>query len=194
MPTILVRSMLLIAGAQTAFAHVQQGQGEGFLTGLGHPVSGLDHMLAMIAVGLWGAQLGQPGVWLLPVTFPLVMAVGGFLGLAGIPVPGVEAGVAVSALLLGLMVAFDLKPKLSTAALLVGVFAIFHGHAHGTELPPGQSGLAYSIGFVVSTGCLHLTGITMGAAYKWPVGRVAVRVAGAVVAFAGAVFLKGALA
>jgi len=186
-------ALILLHGAPNALAHVQQGQAEGFLTGLRHPVSGLDHMLAMISVGLWGAQLGPPALWLLPVTFPLVMAVGGFFGLVGVPVPFVEAGVAASALLLGAMVAFEVKPKLALAALLVAVFAIFHGHAHGTELPQGQSGLTYSMGFVISTGCLHLTGILIGLAHKWPSGKVALRLIGVVVAAAGLFFLSGAL-
>jgi len=170
-------------------AHVQQGQAAGFLTGLRHPVSGLDHVLAMIAVGLWGAQLGAPAVWLLPVTFPMVMAFGGFLGLVGIPVPGVEVGIAASAILLGLVVAREARPPLVVAAVLVGFFAIFHGHAHGTELPAGQSGLMYSIGFVVATGCLHGVGIAIGVVHRWPLGRVAMRLAGAAVTVAGFGFL-----
>ena len=175
-------------------AHVQEGQAAGFITGLLHPISGLDHVLAMIAVGLWGAQLGQPAVWLLPVTFPMVMAFGGFLGLVGIPLPGVEAGVALSALLLGLMVAREAKPPVVVAAMLVGFFAVFHGHAHGTELPPGQSGLMYSIGFVTATGCLHGVGIAIGAIHRWPAGRTALRVAGAAVALAGIAFIWRAFA
>ena len=170
-------------------AHVQQGQAAGFLTGLRHPVSGLDHVLAMIAVGLWGAQLGAPAVWVLPVTFPMVMAFGGFLGLVGIPVPGVEVGIAASAILLGLVVAREARPPLVVAAVLVGFFAIFHGHAHGTELPAGQSGLMYSIGFVVATGCLHGVGIAIGVVHRWPLGGVAMRLAGAAVTVAGFGFL-----
>ena len=109
----------------------------------------------MIAVGLWGAQLGNPAIWLLPVTFPMVMSLGAMMGLLGIPLPGIEIGIAVSAILLGAMVAGEVRPKLIVAALLVGFFAIFHGHAHGTELPAGQSGMLYSMGFVIATGCLH---------------------------------------
>jgi urease accessory protein len=190
----LLALLLLLASAAPAFAHVQQGQAQGFITGLKHPVSGLDHVLAMISVGLWGAQLGAPAVWLLPVTFPMVMAFGGFLGLVGIPVPGVEVGIAVSAILLGLMVAREAKPPLVVAAVLVGFFAIFHGHAHGTELPPGQSGLMYSIGFVIATGCLHGVGIAIGVVHKWPVGRAALRFAGALVALVGLGFLWRAFA
>ena len=139
---------------------MQKGEAAGFLSGLKHPVSGLDHVLAMVAVGLWGAQLGAPAVWLLPVAFPMVMAFGGMLGLMGVPLPGIEYGIAASAILLGIAVMFELRPPLAIAAIVVGIFAIFHGHAHGTELPPGQSGLLYSMGFVIATGCLHGVGIS----------------------------------
>jgi urease accessory protein len=186
--------LLLVVSVTPLSAHVQQGQAEGFLTGVRHPVSGLDHVLAMIAVGLWGAQLGAPAIWLLPVTFPMMMAAGGFLALVGVAVPGVETGVALSALLLGAMVALERRPPLAAAAVLVGVFAIFHGHAHGAELPPGQSGLAYSIGFVVATGCLHGVGITIGTIHQWRGGRLALRAAGMLVALAGAGFVWKALA
>lgn len=186
--------MFLLAAAEPAQAHEQAGQAQGFLTGFRHPLSGLDHVLAMVAVGLWGAQLGPPAVWLLPVTFPMVMALGGFLGLVGVPLPGVEMGIAVSALLLGLMVAGEAKPPLAAAALLVAFFAVFHGHAHGTELPPGQSGLAYSIGFVVATGLLHGVGVGIGVVHRWRAGRIGLRVAGGAVALAGAAFLWRAVA
>ncbi len=181
--------LLLMLVATPASAHVQRGQAAGFLTGVMHPISGIDHVLAMVSVGLWGAQLGVPAVWLLPVTFPMVMAFGGFLGLLGVPLPGVEVGIALSALLLGLMVAREARPPLWLAAVLVGIFAIFHGHAHGTELPTGQSALLYSIGFVIATGCLHATGIAVSLVHRWAWGRVALRVAGAAVAMAGCVFL-----
>ena len=186
-------SVALLLATLPALAHVQEGQAAGFLTGLAHPVSGLDHVLAMVAVGLWGAQLGVPAIWLLPVTFPLVMAVGGFLGLVGIPLPGVETGVALSALALGLAVATSWRPPLAISALMVAAFAVFHGHAHGTELPAGQSGLTYSIGFVMATGLLHLAGISIGLIHRWPVGRVALRVLGAGVAAGGLFFLWRAL-
>ncbi|HTO49727.1 MAG TPA: HupE/UreJ family protein [Burkholderiales bacterium] len=180
--------------ASSAFAHAQSGRAAGFFTGFLHPVSGLDHVLAMVAVGLWGAQLGAPAIWLLPVTFPIVMALGGFLGLLGVPLPGVEIGIAGSAILLGAAVMTERRPPLYAAAALVGFFAIFHGHAHGTELPPGQSGLLYSLGFVVATGCLHATGIAIGAIHRWPAGRVALRIAGGSVGLAGLFFLWRAIA
>ena len=177
----------------SAFAHIERGQAAGFITGLQHPWSGLDHVLAMIAVGLWGAQLGNPAMWLLPVTFPMVMSVGAMMGLLGFPLPGVEIGIALSALLLGIMVLQEVRPKLIIAAVLVGFFAIFHGHAHGTELPAGQSGLLYSMGFVMATGCLHGIGITLGFVHRWPAGKLALRGAGAFIAFMGVTFLWRAL-
>jgi len=180
--------------SQNAFAHPQKGEAVGFLTGFRHPISGLDHVLAMVAVGLWGAQLGAPAIWLLPVAFPIVMAMGGMLGLMGIPLPGTEYGIALSAILLGAAVMFEIKPPLGVAAALVGFFAIFHGHAHGTELPPGQSALLYSMGFVVATGCLHAVGIGIGAVHRWRWGQSLLRFAGGLVAMGGAFFMWKAFA
>ena len=186
-------TLLLVLAAVPAFAHEQSGQAAGFVTGLKHPVSGLDHVLAMISVGLWGAQLGSPAVWLLPVVFPMVMAFGGFLGLLGVPLPGTEVGIALSAILLGVMVAIEAKPPVWAAASLVGFFGIFHGYAHGTELPAGENALLYSVGFVIATGCLHAVGIGIGVVHRWNAGRIALRVAGAAVALAGVYFLWGAV-
>ncbi|MBE2244569.1 MAG: HupE/UreJ family protein [Burkholderiaceae bacterium] len=188
---VLVALALLAA---PAVAHVEGAQAQGFLSGLAHPVSGLDHVLAMVAVGLWGAQLGVPALWLLPLTFPIVMALGGLLGLLGIPLPGVEIGIAASALLLGGAVMSGRRVPLAAALLLVGLFAVFHGHAHGTELPPGESGLLYSLGFVIATGCLHAMGIAIGTLQRWPAGRVALRLAGGGIGVAGLVFLWRAIA
>jgi urease accessory protein len=175
------------------WAHVGSGEAGGFLTGIQHPISGLDHVLAMIAVGLWGAQLGHPAVWLLPVAFPMMMACGGMLGLMGIPLPGVEVGIAVSAVVLGVMVLVEVRPPLLASLGIVAFFAIFHGHAHGTELPEGQSGLLYSMGFVMATGCLHAVGITIGLVHRWEAGRMALRGAGSVVLMGGIYFLWKAL-
>jgi len=147
----------------------------------------------MIAVGLWGAQLGNPALWLLPVTFPMMMSLGAVMGLIGMGLPGVEVGIALSSLLLGGMVMGEVRPKLAVAVLLVGFFAVFHGHAHGTELPPGQSGLLYSMGFVIATGCLHGMGIGIGLVHRWPAGRLALRGAGAFIAGMGLFFLARAL-
>lgn len=174
-------------------AHVESGQAGGLGAGFAHPITGLDHVLAMVAVGLWGAQLGLPAVWLLPVAFPMIMACGGMLGLLGIGLPGVDVGIAISGIALGCVVLTEARPPLWLAVALVGCFAIFHGHAHGTELPPGANGLLYSIGFVVATGCLHGVGIAIGVIHRWPAGRVAMRLGGAVVSIGGAAFLWKAL-
>ena len=177
----------------TVFAHQRGGEAIGFASGFLHPISGLDHILAMVGVGMWGAQLGAPAIWVLPVVFPMVMALGGMIGLMGIRLPGIELCIALSALALGFAVCREARPKLWIAAIIVGVFAIAHGHAHGTELPLGASGLLYSIGFVIATGLLHALGIGIGLAYRWPTGRVALRVAGAVVAMGGVFFLWKAI-
>jgi len=173
---------------------VQKGEAAGFLSGLKHPVSGLDHVLALVAVGLWGAQLWAPAVVVCPVAFPMVMAFGGMLGLMGVPLPGIEYGIAASAILLGIAVMFEIRPPLAIAAFVVGIFAIFHGHAHGTELPPGQSGLLYSMGFVIATGCLHGVGITIGTVHRWVWGQRLLRLAGGVVLAGGVYFMWKAIA
>jgi urease accessory protein len=128
-------------------------------------------------------------MFILPVVFPLVMAFGGVLGIAGVSLPGVEIGIAVSAAVLGMMVALAARPPLWVAAVIVGAFAIFHGHAHGAELPPGADAVAFSAGFVIATGCLHLGGIAFGLLARWPIGLFAVRAAGGVIAIAGLLFL-----
>ncbi len=185
--TFIVATVALLAFPSPLAAH-EGGAAAGLLSGLLHPISGLDHVLAMLAVGIWGAQMGPPAIWVLPVTFPMVMAFGGMSGLLGLPVPGVEFGIGLSALLLGLMVAFERRPDLRAAAMLVGFFAIFHGYAHGAELPEGQSGILYSIGFVASTGTLHASGIGIGLIHRWDRGKRALRAAGAGIAAAGAWF------
>jgi urease accessory protein len=178
----------------SAHAHVQQGQAVSFLTGFEHPWSGLDHVLAMMAVGLWGAQLGNPAIWILPIIFPLVMSFGAMMGLLGIPLPGIEIGIATSAIVLGIMVLGEVRPKMIIAASLVGCFAVFHGYAHGTELPAGQSGILYSMGFVVATGCLHGVGIAIGLIHHWPFGKLVLRGSGALIAAMGILFLWQAVA
>lgn len=183
---LIVLAAILIT--TPALAHTGSVSG-GFAGGLSHPLFGPDHVAAMVAVGLWGAFLGPPAIYMLPVVFPLVMAFGGVLGILGVPLPGVEIGIAVSAAVLGMGVALAARPPLWVAGLIVGAFAIFHGHAHGAELPPGADALAYSTGFVVATGCLHLCGIAFGLLARWPVGRMAVRAAGGAIAIAGLMFL-----
>jgi urease accessory protein len=187
-------ALALVAAPTLARAHAQMGEATGLLTGLLHPLSGPDHIIAMVAVGLWGAQLGAPAIWMLPVTFPIVMAFGGFLGLIGVPVPCVEIGIALSAVLLGAAVMTESRPPLFIAASLIAVFAICHGHAHGAELPPETSGLIYSIGFVVATGLLHACGIGIGTVHRWSMGRLALRALGGLISIGGVFFLTQALA
>jgi urease accessory protein len=188
--TAMLAAMLALA-ATPAFAHTEAGMAGGLASGFLHPLSGADHIAAMVAVGLWGAFLGAPAIWLLPVVFPLVMTVGGALGVAGVPLPGVEIGIAGSAIVLGLMVALAARPPLWLAAVVVGVFAVFHGHAHGTELPDAADPIAFAVGFVVATGLLHLAGIAIGLLVRWPAGRQAVRGAGGIIAAVGVAFLLG---
>ena len=185
--------LLMLLWAQPAGAHILPGQATGLLSGVLHPISGLDHILAMVSVGLWGAELGAPAIWILPVTFPMMMAFGGLLGFLGVPLPGTEIGIALSMVVLGVAVAIAWRPPLPVVMAIVAVFAIFHGHAHGTELPDGDSALLYSFGFVAATGFLHLVGITIGLIYRWGWGQGALRLAGSGVSLAGVLFLVGVL-
>ncbi len=184
-------ALAAFALSASVFAHTEELSAGGFVSGVLHPVLGLDHLVAMVAVGLWGVFLGRPAIWLLPVVFPTVMAAGGALGIAGVPMPGIETGIALSGVLLGLAVAFGLRAPLPVAAVLVGAFGLFHGHAHGTELPVAADPLAYAAGFVLSTGTLHLAGIALGELKRWRRGEWVVRGTGAAIALTGGAFLAG---
>jgi urease accessory protein len=184
--TLVVLFLVATASAQ---AHSEGGEAGGFISGFTHPLFGADHIVAMVAVGLWGAFLGAPAVWLLPVVFPTVMAFGGALGVMGVPLPAIETGIALSGIVLGLMVLLASRPPIWVAAVLVGIFAIFHGHAHGTELPTSANPMTYSIGFVISTGLLHLSGIALGFLTRFPWGIHLVRGCGGVIACVGLGFL-----
>lgn len=187
-------SLLFVATTSLAFGHADAaGVSGGFISGFTHPVGGLDHVTAMVAVGLWGFFLGRPALWILPVVFPLVMAFGGVLGLLGVSVPMIEPGIAVSSIVLGLLIALAVKAPLWVAAVIVGAFAIFHGYAHGAELPTAANPLAYSLGFVISTGLLHLVGIAFGELGRFSWGKYAVRAGGGLIALAGVGFLTGAI-
>ena len=180
----------LLVSPALVFAHVGQGDvSGGFLAGLDHPVMGLDHVVAMVAVGIWGAQLPAPAIWVLPVTFPLVMSFGGVLGGLAVPIPGIEIGIAASAIVLGAMVAFAARPPLWVAAVIVGIFAIFHGYAHGAELPESVNAISYAMGFVVATGSLHALGILIGVINKWQAGAKCLRAGGVLIALCGIYFL-----
>ena len=177
----------LLLAAATAQAHSDQATTGGLLAGYLHPLTGLDHLLAMVAVGIWGATLGRPLIWALPVAFPLLMVVGGVLGIAGVPLPAVETGVALSVVVLGLAIlaAWPAPVAVAVAVAIVAVFGVLHGHAHGTELPGSAAPAAYAVGFVISTGLLHLAGIAIGALRSLPAGPVALRAAGGLIAAVG---------
>jgi urease accessory protein len=189
----LALAALLLAAAGPALAHEGGLAAGGFGTGFLHPLLGLDHVAAMVAVGLWGAFLGAPAIWVLPVAFPLVMALGGALGVMGVALPAVETGIAASAIVIGVAVALAFRPPIWIAAVIVAFFAIFHGHAHGTEMPGSLSPLAYAAGFVIGTGFLHLAGIALGLLTRSRPGMLAVRAMGGGIAVAGLGFLTGAL-
>jgi urease accessory protein len=176
-----------------ALAHTGTSAAVGLESGFLHPISGLDHLVAMVAVGLWGAQLGNPALWTLPITFPLMMAMGGVVGVAGLALPLTEEAVALSGIVLGVCIAWRARPPLAIAMILVGAFAIFHGYAHGRELPQAADPLAYGVGFVVATGLLHLSGILIGLLVHWPLGERAVRACGAAIGCVGAYFLLVAM-
>ena len=179
---------LVLVVSSPASAHTGNVSG-GFAGGFAHPILGPDHVLAMVAVGLWGAFLGAPTIFILPIVFPLVMALGGVLGIVGVPLPGAEVAIAISAVVLGLMVALAVRLPIWTAAAVVGVFAIFHGYTHGAELPAGANAVAYCAGFVIATGLLHLSGIALALTARWPAGYIGVRGIGAAIACAGVAFL-----
>ncbi len=189
--TIYPTTVFALLLAAAAHAHTGEGALGGFTSGFLHPILGYDHLLAMLLVGIWGAQMGGRNVWTLPVVFPVVMALGGFAGAAGLPLPGVEIAIALSVVGLGLAVALAAKPPELVASVAVGVFAVFHGFAHGAELPAAADGTAYGIGFVLATGLIHLAGIGFGlAVLSRQQGRIA-RFAGAAMSLAGVYFLVG---
>lgn len=188
--TIFVGALLF---AQPAMAHSGTGLAGGFLSGFLHPLSGFDHMLAMVAVGLWGAFLGRPLIVALPVIFPTVMAFGAMLGMANVPIPPVEFGIALSVLTLGVLIAAGIRAPVWAAALIVAVFAIFHGYAHGKELPSAADPIGYSVGFVLCTGLLHVVGIGLGMLHKVRGGVVITRAMGGLIGLAGLGFLSTAI-
>jgi urease accessory protein len=168
-----------------AQANPQIGPSIGFTRGLAHPLTGLDHICAMIAVGLWAAQRGGRALWLVPLTFVSVMALGGMVGMAKIRIPLVEPGIAASVLVLGLLIAAAVRLPLWSSVLLVGLFAFCHGHAHGWEMPVAASGLFFGLGFIVSTIALHVSGIGIGLAAKQTGSTSLIRYAGGAIAVCG---------
>ena len=179
--------------SSSAAAHTGTGLPGGFVSGFEHPFSGIDHLLAMISVGLWGAFLGRPLIYVLPVVFPAVMVVGAILGMFGVTLPPVEIGIAVSVLVLGGCIALAVKAPIWLASSIVALFALFHGYAHGRELPSAADPIGYSVGFVFATGLLHVTGIGIGLLNELPGGIRVTRATGAIIATAGLWFLYRAV-
>ncbi|TCL68425.1 HupE/UreJ family protein [Rhizobium sp. BK251] len=185
---------LALLSPTAAFAHTGIGETSGFAHGFMHPIGGLDHVLAMVMVGIFAFQLGGRALWLVPLTFVGVMALGGGLGVAGIPVPFVEIGIALSVIVLGAIVALNIKAPVAVAMGIVGMFAIFHGHAHGAEMPENAGGLTYAAGFMIATALLHAVGIGLGFAIGQSSGRfgpLLARSAGGIAAIAGVGILTG---
>jgi urease accessory protein len=192
--TLLALACLAILLAPDAgYAHIIAGEQGGFVSGFAHPLSGPDHFLAMFAVGLWSAQMGGRSVWTLPVTFPMIMVVGGVLGMTGLPLPGTEIGIALSILALGGAIMLAWRPAEWIALILIAYFAFCHGYAHGVELPLSTDPADYAIGFVMATGMIHLLGIGVGTALNKPMqGRLS-RALGTVIGIGGIYFLVPAL-
>ena len=192
----LLATPLFMLTSGAAEAHVGIGDTSGFMHGFQHPIGGLDHILAMVMVGLFAAQLGGRAVWLVPAAFVAAMAAGGAFGMAGIAVPFVELGIGLSIVVLGTAIASWLSPAIPLAMGLVGFFAIFHGYAHGAEMPESAAGLAYGAGFMAATALLHGVGVALGlavGAHTGKTGAILVRSAGALAAAVGVSFIGGIL-
>jgi urease accessory protein len=188
-PIVTAAAVAVTIASTSAQAHAGTGLPGGFASGFLHPLSGFDHLLAMVAVGLWGAFLGRPLIYLLPVIFPTVMAFGAVLAMAGVPLPPVETGIALSVIILGACVGLAIRAPLWAASFIVAVFGLFHGYAHGQELPSAADPVAYSSGFVLATGLLHVVGIGVGSMNRYRWGAVAIRAAGGLIALVGVGFL-----
>jgi urease accessory protein len=185
-----VAALLLGSPAE---AHVGTGLAGGFASGFNHPLAGFDHLLAMVAVGLWGAFLGRPLIYALPVIFPAVMVGGAVLGMLDVPLPPVDIGIALSVLVLGGCIVLSLKAPVWAASLIVATFAVFHGYAHGKELPSAADPIGFSVGFVLATGLLHVLGICAGFLNDRPGGVIATRSMGGLIGGMGVWYLCRAI-
>jgi urease accessory protein len=193
--TLPPRLIAILAAAMpvAALAHTGAGQVEGFLQGVAHPFTGVDHMLAMVAVGLLAGRMGGRAVWLLPASFMTIMAVGGLLGMAGIALPFAEFGIACSLVAFGCLLGSGRDMTVAMTMALVGFFALFHGHAHGTEVARDISGVAYEAGLLVATGILHAlgVGVALASTRHRRIAKPFLRFSGGIVALAGAGVLMG---
>ncbi|MFV7772363.1 HupE/UreJ family protein [Shewanella marisflavi] len=183
--------VLLAVWAPSVFAHEITG-GAGFMTGFNHPVLGFDHLLAMLSVGLLSTQLGGRAIWTVPLAFMAFMLFGGILGLYGVALPFVELGIALSVLLLGLAIALGRQIPLLLAMGFVGLFAIFHGHAHGAEMPALTSPVLYALGFLSGTAVIHLLGVSLGFIMQQLSGKLPLlRLSGGAIALIGGYLIVG---
>jgi urease accessory protein len=186
MKQLTVKILIVFFGLPSlALAHADAGGAHGFMHGFGHPIGGLDHILAMLAVGLWAAQLGKRAMWAVPCTFVAVMVLGGVLGFSGIAIPFVEAGILASIFVLGVLIAAAVKAPLAVSSLVVATFAVFHGHAHGTEMPTSIGAASYAAGFALATALLHLAGMGLGLLMQQVQLQSLSRVAGGAIALSG---------
>ena len=183
--SLLISAVFLLATAAGAHAHTIPGDIHGFGYGFAHPLSGFDHILAMVAVGIWAAQLGGRSRWLVPASFVGVMALGGALAMAGLRVPFTETGIILSLLVFGILIAAAARFPVVASMAIVGLFAFFHGHSHGAEMPANAIGYAYGAGFVLATALLHATGIAIGVSGPRFAKLPVIRFAGAAIAVAG---------
>jgi urease accessory protein len=191
-PATLAAVIVLIP--TVALAHAGHGDTSGLVYGFTHPITGIDHVLAMVAVGVLAAQFSGPALWLIPLSFIGVMTVGGALGIAGLPLPFAELGVTLSVVGLGLAIAFPFRSQMLAAMALVGLFALCHGHAHGAEMPAAASALYYTAGFIGATALLHTTGMGLGLLFGpeagW-LGHRVVQAGGSAIALFGTAILIG---
>lgn len=191
---IIILAAVSVLTPVAALAHTGAGDTHGVVHGFMHPVTGLDHVLAMVAVGILAALLGGRAIWLVPASFVALAAAGGLLGVQGVPVPFVEFGISASVVLLGLAIALQARLPLGWTVGLVGLFGLYHGYAHGAEMPADASGFAYGAGFLAATAMLHIAGIGLGLGIAHMARRSATRFAqagGTAIALAGIVLARG---
>jgi urease accessory protein len=189
---VVVTALAAMLLPELVQAHVAHTHHSSFVTGLGHPFSGIDHLLVMVGIGIWAAQIGRSALFTLPLMFPLLVALGMFAVESGVALPGIEAGIAMTIIVLGAVVLFRFRGDLRVTAPLVGVFALLHGYAHSPELE-GQNSLLFGAGLVAGTALLHAVGIALGLVHQWPWGQRVLRTAGAAILATGTAFLWGAL-
>ena len=193
MKRLALTLLILTLGSSAAFAHVGRASTASFSAGVAHPLSGLDHMAVMIAVGLWAALKGGRALWVWPAAFVGVMLIGGALGMAHVAVPFVESGILASVVALGLVVALAVDLPVAAGAAIVSVFALLHGHAHGTEVAETMSGAEYMTGFALATATLHLIGVGFAQTMQRAQLRPLIRIAGVACVLIGVGLLTGVL-